>query len=97
LRGVSFVLCSIALNLSISKKNLLSLQKIYIMKKYADMDGLRIKDGRLINDRPVGMSGIEEASMRRQQMKKQYKIDCIADGIERAKMRMDGDKNIYEF
>ena len=25
------------------------------------------------------------------------KIDCIADGIERAKMRMDGDKNIYEF
>jgi hypothetical protein len=43
------------------------------------------------------MSGIEEASMRRQQMKKQYKIDCIADGIERAKMRMDGDRNIYEF
>ena len=39
----------------------------------------------------------EEASMRRQQMKKQYKIDCIADGIERAKMRMDGDRNIYEF
>ena len=22
-------------------------------------------------------------------MKKQYKIDCIADGIERAKIRMD--------
>ena len=61
------------------------------------VDGLYIKDGRLINSRPNGMSGIEEASMRRQQMKKQYKIDCIADGIERAKMRMNGDKNIYEF
>ena len=41
--------------------------------------GLTIKDGRLINERPVGRSGIEEASMYRQQMKKQYKIDCIAD------------------
>ena len=59
--------------------------------------GLTIKDGRLINERPVGRSGIEEASMYRQQMKKQYKIDCIADGIERAKMRMDGSKNIFEY
>tara|TARA_R100000935_G_scaffold53425_1_gene81294 strand:+ start:592 stop:807 length:216 start_codon:yes stop_codon:yes gene_type:complete len=60
------------------------------------VNGLYVKDGRLINARPNGISGIEEASMYRQQMKKQYKIDCIADGIERAKMRMDGDKNIYE-
>ena len=59
--------------------------------------GLYIQNGELRNMRPNGMSGIEEASMYRQQMKKQYKIDCIADGIERAKMRMDGDKNIYEF
>jgi|TARA_R110000823_G_C15821903_1_gene489339 hypothetical protein len=58
--------------------------------------GLTIKDGRLINERPVGRSGIEEASMYRQQMKKQYKIDCIADGIERAKMRMDNDRNIFK-
>ena len=34
--------------------------------------------------------------MYRQQMKKQYKIDCIADGIERAKMRMDNDRNIFK-
>jgi|TARA_S200002703_G_scaffold150661_1_gene149251 hypothetical protein len=60
------------------------------------VNGLYVKDGRLINGRSDGMSGIEQASMYRQQMKKQYKIDCIADGIERAKMRMDGDKNIYE-
>ena len=61
------------------------------------VNGLYVKDGRLINSRPDGMSGIEEASMYRKQMKKQYKIDCIADGIERAKMRMDHDKDIYEF
>ena len=61
------------------------------------MDGLEIKNGRLINTRPIKMTGIQEASLYRKQMKKQYKIDSIADGIERAKMRMSGDKNIYEF
>ena len=61
------------------------------------VNGLYVKNGRLINGRPDGVSGIERASMMRQQMKKQYKIDCIADGIERAKMRMDGDRNIYEY
>ena len=62
-----------------------------------NVNGLYVKDGRLINDRSDGVSGIEQASMYRQQMKKQYKIDCIADGIERAKMRMDMDKNFYKF
>tara|TARA_R110001583_G_scaffold144185_10_gene296221 strand:- start:1247 stop:1438 length:192 start_codon:yes stop_codon:yes gene_type:complete len=62
-----------------------------------DYSGLTIKNGRLINNRPQGLTGIAEASMYRKQMKKQYKIDSIADGIERASMRMDQDKNIYEF
>jgi len=75
------------------KKNFLSLQKIRTM----DYSGLKVKNGRLINDRPQGVTGIAEASMYRKQMKKQYKIDCIADGIERAEMRMDGSKNIFEY
>jgi|TARA_R100000935_G_scaffold38028_1_gene59321 hypothetical protein len=67
-------------------------------KKISDnVEGLYVQNGRLINGRPNGMSGIEEASMYRQQMKKQYKIDCIADGIERAKMRMSGDRDIFEY
>ena len=61
-------------------------------------DGLYIKDGRLVNyQMEPGRSGIEQASMYRKQMKKPYKIDCIAYGIERAKMRMDGDQNIFEY
>ena len=60
-------------------------------------NGLYVKDGRLINDRSDGVSGIEQASMYRQQMKKQYKIDCIADGIERSKEREDMKKNFYSF
>ena len=59
------------------------------------VNGLYVKDGRLINDRSDGVSGIEQASMYRQQMKKQYKIDCIADGIERSKEREDMKKNFY--
>ena len=62
-----------------------------------NVGGLYVKDGQLINDRMDGMTGIAKASMFRKEMKKQYKIDCIADGIERAKMRMDHDHDIYEF
>lgn len=62
-----------------------------------NVNGLYVKDGRLINDRSDGVSGIEQASMYRQQMKKQYKIDCIADGIERSKEREDMKKNFYSF
>jgi len=40
------------------------------------------------------MTGIQEAAMYRQQMKKQYKIDCIADGIERAEMRKEMRKGL---
>lgn len=61
-------------------------------------NGLYIKDGRLVNlQMDPGMTGISQASLYKKQMKKQYKIDCIADGIERAKMRMDGDRDIFEY
>ena len=66
------------------------------MKKFADMDGLTVRNGRLINDRPAGMTGIQQASMYRNQMKKQYEIDKIADGIERAEMRKEH-KKIFKF
>tara|TARA_R110000782_G_scaffold8804_8_gene28494 strand:+ start:1118 stop:1309 length:192 start_codon:yes stop_codon:yes gene_type:complete len=62
-----------------------------------DYSGLTVKNGRLINNRPDGLTGIAEAALYKKQMKKQYKIDSIADGIERAKMRMDGSKNIFEY
>ena len=52
-------------------------------------EGLTVKDGRLINDRPVGESGIAEASRLRQQMKHRYKAECIADGIGIAERRKE--------
>ena len=51
------------------------------------MNGLHIKNGRLINDRPDGETGIARAARIKKAMKEQHKIDMIADGIERAEVR----------
>ncbi len=50
------------------------------------VDGLYSKNGRLINDRPDGMMGIEKAAQLRKMVKKQENIEQIAEGIQRAKM-----------
>ena len=54
-----------------------------------DYSGLTVKDGRLINNRPVGKSGLEEATEIRQAMKRNKQADVIANGIEKAEMRKD--------
>ena len=50
------------------------------------VEGLYVQNGRLINDRPDGMMGIEKAAMMKNMVKKQEKIQMISDGILRAKM-----------
>ena len=56
------------------------------MAKSNFVEGLYVKDGRLINDRPDGMMGIEKAAQLRKMVKKQEKVQMISDGILRAKM-----------
>ena len=53
------------------------------------VEGLYVKDGRLINGRPNGTSGIEQAAGLRKMVKYNKKVEMIADGIERAKNRED--------
>jgi|TARA_R100000278_G_scaffold115569_1_gene94533 hypothetical protein len=48
------------------------------------MDGLTIKDGRLINNRPNSITGIEEAAMLKRAAKKARKVEQIAAGMEMA-------------
>jgi len=48
------------------------------------MNGLDIKNGRLINERPVGMTGIQQAANIKRIIKEDRKIKMIADGIQRA-------------
>lgn len=60
--------------------------------KISDMvEGLYVKNGRLINGRPNGMSGIEQAANTKRIIDEDRKIKMIADGIERAEMR----KNLF--
>ena len=53
------------------------------------VNGVFVKDGRLINARPNGKSGIEQAAELRKMVKHNKKVDIIAEGIERAEMRKD--------
>ena len=48
------------------------------------MDGLTIKNGRLINNRPNGMTGIEEAARIKKAAKRARKMEEIAEGIRMA-------------
>jgi len=49
-----------------------------------DNRGLYVKDGRLINDRPNSMTGIQKAANMKRIIDEDRKIKMIADGIERA-------------
>ena len=43
--------------------------------KYKSMGGLEVKDGRLINDKPTGVSGIAQAASIRKMMHRAKKGD----------------------
>ena len=49
--------------------------------------GLYVKNGRLINGRPNGMTGIQQAANTKRIIDEDRKIKMIADGIERSEMR----------
>ena len=59
--------------------------------KFKSMGGLTVKDGRLINDRPDGVTGIAQTAGIRKAMYRAKKVDMMADGIELA----EGRKNFY--
>jgi|TARA_R110000744_G_scaffold285777_2_gene397134 hypothetical protein len=48
------------------------------------VNGLYVKNGRLINDRPDGMSGIAKASAMKRAVDNDKKINMIAEGIQLA-------------
>jgi len=56
------------------------------------VDGLYVKNGRLINGRPNGMTGIQQAANMKRIIDEDRKIKMIADGIERSEMR----KKLFE-
>jgi len=59
--------------------------------KFKSMGGLMVKDGRLVNDREPGVTGIAQAARIKKTMDRAKKVDMIADGINLA----EGKKNFY--
>jgi hypothetical protein len=51
------------------------------------MRGLVVKNGRLINDRPVGTTGLQEAAMIRKQEHEAKKVGMIVKAIDIAEMK----------
>jgi len=77
----------ITLHFLMSKKNFLPLQKIKVMRDISESDyvnGLYVKDGRLINSRPSSMTGIQKAASIKREMKDSHKINLIVDAIDRS-------------
>ena len=72
------------------------MKKINRDNKISDyVDGLYVKNGRLINGREPGMSGIEQAANIKRIVDEDRKIKMIADGIERAEIRKEMRKDIF--
>lgn len=61
------------------------------------MDGLTVKDGRLINNRPCGETGIAQMANARAEAKRQAKIDMIAEGYAKGEMISEARENVIKY
>lgn len=59
--------------------------------------GLTIQGGRLINNRPCSEMGITTMAKARKEMKRQDKIEMIAEGYVRGETKMEMKENIMGF
>ena len=53
------------------------------------MDGLPVRDGRLMNNRPDSVIGITAAAIARKEMKREKKVQMYSEAIERGEMMSD--------
>ena len=65
------------------KRGLKLSNSIYSGSKY---DGLTVRNGRLINNRPDGQTGIAQAAEIRKSMKRAEKISVVAKGTAMGEM-----------
>lgn len=72
------------------KKQPLSLgNSIYQQKNTGSYDGLTVKDGMLINNRPDGQTGIAQAAQMRKSMHRAEKISTMATAFTLGEMASD--------
>ena len=54
-----------------------------------DMSGLTVQGGRLINNRPDGVTGIQQVARMRKELKREEKISMMEEAMFRAEVRAD--------
>ena len=62
---------------------------IYQQKNTGSLEGLTVKDGMLINNRPDGKTGIAQAAQVKRAMKTAEKISIVARGTAMGEMMSD--------
>jgi len=67
----------------------LNLKNSIYSKGYTMGSGLDVENGRLINNRPDGMTGIAQAANTKKVMKRLEKVDMIAEGVSMGNMRSE--------
>ena len=60
------------------------------------IDGLTMKNGRLINDRPNGISGIQEALNIKKTLKRAEKLQMYSEAVSLGVQRAEHVENINE-
>ena len=63
------------------------------MKNY---NGLTVKGGRLINQLPNGVTGIQKAAQIKKEMKRQDKIQMMSEAMYQAEIRADLTEKLME-
>jgi len=59
-------------------------------------DGLTIKNGRLINNRPTGITGIQEAAQIKSNLKKAKKLEMYSEAVSLGIQKAENVENIRE-
>lgn len=57
-------------------------------------NGLTVKNGRLINNRPNGITGIQEAVQVKRDMKREQKVQMMAEAVYRGEQMSDLEKSL---
>jgi hypothetical protein len=65
-----------------------------MMNKKGNLDGLEIRNGRLINNAPDGMTGIQKAAMMKKARRIEEKTMIMENAMYRAEMRADMMENM---
>jgi hypothetical protein len=67
----------------------LDLKNSIYAKGYTLGSGLEVKNGRLINNRPDGMTGLAQMAANKKIMKRIDKVGMIAEGVSMGYMRAE--------